>query len=219
MDITYHGHSAFKLKGNAGTVVTDPFDSYIGFSMPNLSADIVTVSHQHQDHNAVAKVKGTARRNKPFVIEEVGEYEVGGISIFGVKTFHDANGGVERGTNIVFTIVLDDIRVCHLGDLGHELTSDQLSEIGPVDVVLCPVGGVYTIDPATAVKTIHALEPSVCIPMHYKTSQHVDQVFSELSTLDDFIKAYGAEVKPVEKLQLSKNRLPEETELVVLTIS
>lgn len=219
MDITYHGHSTFKLKGKAGTVVTDPFHEYVGFSMPNLSADIVTVSHQHQDHNQANKVKATARRDKPFIIDQAGEYEVGGISVFGVPTFHDANQGVERGQNIIFTIAVDNVRVCHLGDLGHELTTEQISAIGPVDVLLCPVGGIFTIDPKLAVKTIHDLEPSIAIPMHYKTTAHDQQVFGELATLDEFVKIYGAEVKPVEKISLEKSRLPEETELVVLNLS
>lgn len=216
MDITYHGHSCFKLKGKAGTIVMDPYHPYVGFEMPSLSADVVTLSHAHQDHNAANLVKGTARREKPFVIDQLGEYEVNNISVFGVKTFHDANQGSERGVNGVYTVSLDGIRVCHLGDLGHELTEEQIQEIGSVDVVLCPVGGAFTIDPTRAVKTIHTLEPSYAIPMHYQTEHHNQDVFSELKTLEDFLKAYGAEAKPMEKLSVEKNSLPEETELVVL---
>jgi L-ascorbate metabolism protein UlaG (beta-lactamase superfamily) len=219
MDITYHGHSTFKLKGTAGVVVTDPYDNYIGLTLPSLAADVVTVSHQHKDHNAIQKVKGTARREHPFIIEEVGEYEVGGISIFGVKSYHDDHGGVERGDNIIFTIMIDDVRVCHLGDLGDELTAEQLADIGPVDVVICPVGGVFTIDPQLAVKTIHALEPSYALAMHYKTPLHEEKVFGEMKTIEDFVRAYGAEAKPMEKLQVTKQRLPEETELVILSIT
>jgi len=216
MEITYLGHSSFKLKGNSGTVITDPFDSYIGFNLPSSSADIITVSHDHKDHNNIKPVNGTARRNKPFIVDHPGEYEVGGISVFGVKTDHDANGGVERGTNTVYSILIDNVKVCHLGDLGHELTQEQLTEIGTVDVLLCPVGGVFTIDSKTAVKTIQALEPSYVIPMHYKTSKHNTDVFGELTTLEEFLKEYGAEVTPEAKLSATKERLPEETELVVL---
>lgn len=216
MEITYLGHSSFKLKGNAGTVVTDPFDAYIGFNFPSTSADIVTVSHDHKDHNNVKAINGTARRKNPFVVDHPGEYEVGGISVFGIKTAHDANGGVERGDNTVYSIFIDNIKICHLGDLGHELTQDQLTEIGSVDVLLCPVGGVFTIDSKTAVKTIQALEPSYVIPMHYKTSKHNQDVFGELCTLEEFLKEYGAEVTPEAKLTTTKERLPEETELVVL---
>ena len=219
MEITYYGHSTFKIKGSNGTVVTDPFDNYIGLILPTLNADIVTVSHQHKDHNAIAKVKGTPQREKPFIIAEAGEYEVGGISVFGTKTFHDDTQGSQRGENVIFTIMVDDIRVCHLGDLGHELTSEQLAEIGAVDVVLCPVGGVFTIDPNLAAKTIRSLEPSIAIPMHYKTSMHSNEVFGEMKQLSDFLQAYGTETVEIEKLKLEKTRLPEETELVVLSVN
>lgn len=219
MDITYHGHSCFKLKGKVGTVVTDPYEGSVGLNLPALSADLVTVSHQHPDHNAWKKIKTTARRERPFIIAEAGEYEVAGISVFGTPSWHDDHQGVERGNNIIFTIMIDDLTVCHLGDLGHELSADQLAQIGSVDIVLCPVGGVYTIDPQLAVKTIHALEPSLVIPMHYRTSQHDVKVFGELSELADFLKVYGVEVAPVPSLSVDRSRLPEETELVVLSMS
>lgn len=218
MILTYHGHSAFKIKGKKGTVITDPYDEYVGMSMQKMSGDIITVSHNHPDHNAIKNVNGTSRRNNPFIVEKAGEYEVGGISVFGVHTFHDANGGVERGENVVFTALVDGIRVCHLGDLGHELTPEQLEEIGSVDVLLCPVGGVYTIDPELAVKTIRAIEPGIAIPMHYKTAQHDQKVFGELKTLEDFLKVYGVSPEATPKLDLdNKSRVPEETELVVLS--
>lgn len=218
MTITYHGHSTFKIKGRVGVVVTDPFDEYIGLSLPSMSADIITVSHDHKDHNAIKSLTGTARRSNPFVVTDAGEYEVGGISVFGVQSFHDANGGVERGKNLVFTILVDGIRICHLGDLGHELTPEQLEEIGEVDVLLCPVGGVFTIDPEVAVKTIRAIEPGIVIPMHYKSEKHNQEAFGDLKTLDDFLKVYGVNPTPVAKLELaSKSSVPEETELVVLS--
>lgn len=215
MDITYLGHSCFKLAGRTGTVVTDPFDQYVGLPSPRVSADVVTVSHQHPDHNVTDKISGTARRAKPFIISQPGEYEVGGISVFGVPTYHDNSGGSERGRNTVFTILVDEVRVCHLGDLGHELTSEQTEAIGEIDVVLCPVGGVFTIDPVIAVKTIQMLEPSIVIPMHYKTPAHDANVFGDMKTLADFLKEYGSQPEPVAKLNLDKGKLPEETELVV----
>jgi L-ascorbate metabolism protein UlaG (beta-lactamase superfamily) len=217
MTITYHGHSTFKIKGKIGTLVTDPFDEYIGFELPRISTDIATISHDHKDHANTKLLSGTARRGNPFIVAEPGEYEVGGISVFGVKTFHDKSSGAERGSNIVFTALIDGIRVCHLGDLGHELTPEQLEEIGSVDVLLCPVGGTYTIDPELAVKTIRAIEPGIVIPMHYKTSDHNQDVFGELKTLEDFLKVYGVDPAPIAKLDLSsKAQVPSETELVVL---
>jgi len=217
MDIFYLGHSCFQLKGKKGTVITDPYQASVGFSLPSTSADLVTVSHQHPDHNAVDKIGGTARREKPFIISEQGEYEVGGVSVFGVQTYHDANQGVERGPNIVFTILLDDVRVCHLGDLGHELTTDQLEAIGAVDIVLCPVGGTFTLDPVQAIQTIHALEPSYVIPMHFQTPEHDPNLFSQLKTLENFLQEYGMDSPAVPKLHVEKSTLPEETELVVLS--
>ncbi|MBT3250068.1 MAG: MBL fold metallo-hydrolase [Candidatus Pacebacteria bacterium] len=216
MIITYNGHSSFKLKGKDGSVVTDPFSSSIGFDFPKTSADIVTTSHDHEDHNQVGKVGKTARRDQPFVINAPGEYEVGGISVFGVKTSHDQSEGEDRGTNIIFTFLLDEMRVCHLGDLGHELSPEQIKKIGSVDVLLCPVGGVFTIDPKLAVKTIKSLEPSIVIPMHYKTPAHDEKTFGEVSTLEEFLKEYGVEVEAEEKLNMDRSRLPEETEVVVL---
>ncbi|NCN06671.1 MAG: MBL fold metallo-hydrolase [Candidatus Pacebacteria bacterium] len=216
MQITYHGHSTFKLKGKLGSVVTDPYNAEIGLQLSTLSADIVTVSHAHADHNAFNQIKTTARRSHPFVVEKPGEYEVGGISVFGVPTFHDDAHGSERGLNTVFTILLDELRVCHLGDLGHELTTTQQEAIGSVDILLCPVGGVFTLDPKQAIKVIRTLEPSIVIPMHFRTEKHDPTVFSELATREDFVAAFGSEAKEVEKLEVSRASLPEETELTLL---
>jgi L-ascorbate metabolism protein UlaG (beta-lactamase superfamily) len=218
MEITYFGHSAFKIKGKNGTVVTDPFADSVGLSFPKVSADIVTISHDHQDHNSAQRVSGTARRAEPFVVAYPGEYEVGGISIFGTQTFHDASQGSERGKNTVFSIVVDDLRVCHLGDLGHELSASQLEEIGVIDVLLCPVGGFYTIDPKQALAVIQQIEPSYIIPMHYQTPKH-SQVFAEVQPLEVFLKEYGVQPVPQPKLVVEKGKLPEETELVVLEIN
>jgi L-ascorbate metabolism protein UlaG (beta-lactamase superfamily) len=217
MDIIYYGHACFKLRGKEGTVVTDPYHEAVGFKLPGISADVVTVSHAHADHNALEQVSSTARRERPFYISELGEYEVGGISVFGVKTYHDAHQGIERGTNNVFTILLDGVRVCHLGDLGHELSADDVSAIGEVDVLLCPIGGVYSIDPTLAVKTIQMMEPRYVVPMHYRTDHHEPKVYGDLKTLPDFLQEYGFNPNPQDKLTVDKARLPEETELVVLT--
>lgn len=217
MTITYHGHSCFKLKSKRGTVVTDPFSDYVGFSPSSLSADIVTVSHHHPDHDAINKVSGTSRRPKPFVVDAAGEYEVGGISVFGVPSFHDENQGAERGRNTIFTIYADDLRICHLGDLGHLLTDEMIEDIGEIDVLLVPVGGHFTIDPTQAVKVIRQIEPSLVIPMHFKTEMHKQDIFGDLKTVQDFVKEYGVEVSPVEKLELDESALPEETEVVVLS--
>lgn len=216
MEISYLGHSCFKIKGKQGTVVCDPFDSSIGFDMSNVSADIVTISHDHYDHNAVKNVKATARRDKPFVIDQPGEYEVGGISVFSVSTFHDASKGSERGKNTAYIIYMDQIRICHLGDLGHELSDKQKADIGSIHVLLVPVGGVFTIDAETAVKTINALDPAYVIPMHYKTDEHTGEQFADMKPVQEFLNEYGVTKTPVKSLDVDFSRIPEETEVVVL---
>lgn len=216
MIINYLGHSCFKLKGKQGTVINDPFEDYIGFQMPVTSADIVTVSHSHKDHNNISKVRGTTRRPNPFIIDAPGEYEVGGVSVFGVTSFHDNQQGVERGENIIFTSFLDDLRICHLGDLGHELDEETVSQIGLIDILFVPVGGTFTLDPKQAVRVAQSLDPSIVIPMHYKTALHNPDVFAALATVEDFVKAFGVEVQAQEKLEIEKAQLPESMELVVL---
>lgn len=218
MIITYHGHSCFKLKGKAGVAVCDPYSAAVGWPLPTLAADVVTSSHNHFDHAALDSIRPTARRDKPFLITQAGEYEVGGISVFGVPTFHDDQQGVVRGSSIVFSLLVDGIRVCHLGDLGHLLTSEQTEAIGSVDVLLIPVGGEVTLNPEQAVKVIHHLEPSLVIPMHYRTDKHEAKVFGGLHTLPEFLKEYGVEVAPVPTLEIaSHEQLPEETTVVVLS--
>jgi L-ascorbate metabolism protein UlaG (beta-lactamase superfamily) len=217
MEITYLGHSCFKLKGKTGTVLVDPYDdSTRSFKLPKVSADVVTISHQHPDHNAFDHAMGTARREKPFLIDAPGEYEIAGISVFGIPSFHDAASGKERGSNIMYIIHMDDVSVAHLGDLGHPLDDKTIEQLGVVDVLLCPVGGVYTIDPKVAVDVIHNIEPSYIVPMHYKTPEHNQKTFSELSTVEDFLKAYGVTKEPVTSLSVNAGSMPEETELVVL---
>ena len=217
MEITYLGHSSFKLKGKVGTVITDPFEKSVGFSLPAATADVVTVSHGHPDHNNSGAVKAGASREKPFIIEAAGEYEVSGISIFGYQSFHDDKQGRERGSNIVYSIVVDGVSIVHLGDLGHSLTESFIEKLGNVDVLLCPVGGHYTINSKVAVDLIQEIEPSYVVPMHYKTDAHDEKMFGMLETLKDFEKAFGVTVDPVKSLTVTAGSMPEQTTLVVLS--
>lgn len=217
MDITYLGHSCFKLRGSRASVVTDPYGPMVGWAMSKVSADVVTVSHGHDDHNNVKVVSGTARRDKPFVIDAPGEYEVMGVGVFGVGTYHDEVKGEKRGKNIVYSVLLDEVSVVHLGDLGHELSQRQVEEINGVDVLLCPVGGHYTIGPSVAAKVISALEPAIVVPMHYKTTKHDKKAFEKVAGVDDFLKEMGVgEVEELDKLSVSKSSLPEELKVVLL---
>lgn len=217
MDISYLGLSSFKLKGKAAAVVTDPFDEkMVGLSYPTASAEIVTVSHDHGDHNAVKNVKGTAQRAEPLVVSAPGEYEAHGISLFGLSSFHDENQGSERGKNTIFVIHIDELVVAHLGDLGHELSKQQEEALANVEVLMVPVGGVYTIDAKQAAALVDRIDPMIVIPMHYKT-QGMAKTFEGLAPVEDFLKILGAEGAVREKkLSLLKGALPEEREVVVM---
>lgn len=220
MDIQYVGHSCFRIRGKEGTVVTDPYDpKAVGLPASSVRADIVTVSHEHGDHNAVPAVKPTANREKVFVINHPGEYEVQGVTVVGYPSFHDGTQGSERGKNIMFSIFVDDVHVLHLGDLGHTLDEKTIEDIPDIDVLLCPVGGVFTINPSQAIEVISSLEPSYVIPMHYRSEQH-SETFAGVATLAEFLAQYGKQAPEQDKLQLSGPKSSDddvETQLVVLT--
>lgn len=217
MDISYLGHSSFRIKTKTGAVVTDPFSKSSGLTPPSVNADIVTVSHQHDDHNSLKGVSGTTRRPQPFVISEPGEYEVEGISIFGYPTFHDETKGEERGENVIYLIQAEGLRLLHLGDLGHPLSASLIEELGSIDILMVPVGGVYTIGVKEALEVIDSISPSMVIPMHYRTEKHSAQ-FDNLATLKDFKDAAELEARLVEdnKLKVDKLSLTEtDMEIVV----
>ncbi|MHB1132734.1 MAG: MBL fold metallo-hydrolase [Chloroflexota bacterium] len=208
MEITWLGHACFRLRGKNATIVTDPYDESIGQKLGRVSADIVTVSHNHYDHNNFSAVTGNPR-----VISGPGEYEIGGVFITGVQTWHDAEGGSKRGRNTAYLFELDDIVVCHLGDLGHVLSTEQVELMSNADVLLIPVGGGFTINAAQAAEVISLIEPRIVIPMHYKT----ESVQIELEPLDRFARAMGLKEVPTQpKLSVSKSGLPEEMQVVVL---
>lgn len=207
MDIYWYGHSCFRIRSSSGFVVMDPFSKEIGLSVPRLTGDIVTVSHDHPGHNNVTAVKG-----KPFTITGPGEYEVKGIFVIGVQTAHDSVGGTQRGLNTAYCVNVDDITVCHLGDLGHRPTQAQVEELGTVDVLLVPVGGVNTIGPAVAAEVVSLIEPSLVVPMHYRSEARDD-----LEPVERFLNAMGAgQLEPQEMLRVMSGRLPEETQATLL---
>lgn len=212
MEIVYLGHSSFRLKGKSSTVVTDPYDEKSGKFPRDIDANIVTVSHDHGDHNAVNKVGGN-----PFIITGPGEYEVGGVSVIGVPTFHDDKEGGERGGNTVYVVEIDGLRIVHMGDLGHKLTQEQLDEIGPVGIALVPVGGTYTIDAKIASEVVKQLEASVVIPMHYQQPGMDAGTFGSLTGVEDFLKEMSkTDVAPIPKYVITGEKLPTELQVVVL---
>ena len=191
------------------TIITDPYDPEIGFRLPKLTPDICTISHGHSDHNNIAGLKTDA-----FVVDGPGEYEVQGVFINGIVSYHDKTSGKDRGENIIYKFEFKDLNLVHLGDLGHLLTPEQLEEIGVVDVLLVPVGGNTTINYKEAVEVINQIDPRIVIPMHYK----IPSLNMELDPVEKFTKLMGID-KPelLEKIKIDKKTLPiEETNIIIL---
>ena len=208
MEITWYGHSCFRLRDKGVAVVTDPYSKDIGYTLPRIRADIVTISHDHPDHNNARAIKGSPR-----VLSGPGEYEIKGVFITGIATYHDGKQGRERGRNTVFIFEFNGLTVCHLGDLGHVPTQDQAEVLSGAQVLLIPVGGVYTINAAQAAEVVSLLEPRIVIPMHYKTPL----VKIKLDPVSKFLKAMGVDKPaPVDSLQVHGSKLPEETQVVLL---
>ena len=210
MTITWFGHSCFRLEAKEGSILIDPFDKSVGLKQPRIKDDVVLVSHQHHDHNAIEDANEDA-----FIIQNPGEYENHGIAIRGIQTFHDNKEGTERGLNTVYVLKAEDLNICHLGDLGHVLTDKQVEDIGDIDILMIPVGGTYTIDAKTAVEVINQIEPKIVIPMHYKISGSS----SPLDGPEKFVKELGLTPEKVEKYKIQKKLLPtEEIKLVMFEI-
>jgi len=214
MHITWYGQSFFQLqtsqnKGEQLSLLIDPFGEGIGLKCLSMGADILLISHDHNDHNNKRAARGT-----PFLIECPGEYEIKDIFIQGIHSFHDDVQGKQRGNNTIYTIEMEGIKICHRGDFGQkELTPEQLEKIGDVDILMIPVGGVYTINAKEASRIISQIEPSIVIPMHY----YMPKLKIKLDGVDKFLKEFGRKsVIPQSKLLIKKKDLPEETKVVVL---
>lgn len=221
MDITYLGHSSFKIRSKNVTIVTDPYDpEMIGLKFPKTEADIVTISHQHGDHNALKLIDGRVTdqgQNKPFVIDGPGEYEVRGVNILGISTFHDNSQGTERGKNTIYEFRVEGLNLIHLGDLGHKLTDAQKESLSSPDILFIPTGGNYTIDPSLASEVITQLEPKIIIPMHYQVAGLIPKLAKDLVPVTEFLKVMGkGEIVPQDKLTISHDKLPEEIQIVLL---
>jgi len=209
MKIKWLGHSCFLLTSSGGVrVVIDPFNETVGYKVPAVEADIVTTSHDHFDHGYVQAIKGSFKHiNKP------GRYSERGIEIVGIPTFHDEAQGSKRGKNIVFKFTVDGINVCHCGDLGHVLTAAQAKELGPVDVLLVPVGGFYTIDHDEAAAVVTMLQPAVTIPMHFKTPV----VDFPIAGVDKFLTGMGGGKElGKQELELTRDSIASFAGVVVL---
>ncbi|MGB9636488.1 MAG: MBL fold metallo-hydrolase [Thermoplasmata archaeon] len=206
MHITWYGHACFKVYENIG-IVTDPHDGRsIGLPVPSIEADIVLMSHDHFDHNCRSAVKTKNAR----VINKPGKYIEKGVEILGIETYHDDALGSKRGKNIVFKFKYKDINFCHLGDLGHALTSEHANMLGEIDVLFIPVGETYTLPVNECWETVNVLKPRIIVPMHYKIST----LSLPISPVDVFLRnAGGVEIvninsreKEIDRSELGDKR-------------
>ena len=209
MELTWLGHACFRLKNRDTTIILDPYGPNSGYPSRNFGeADVVTVSHNHAAHDNVGAVS-----KQRLVISGPGEYEVAGVLITGVRTFHDAMRGAERGANTAFVFEMDELRICHLGDLGHVPTPQQAEALSGAEILLIPVGGHTTIDAAAAAEVVSLLEPRISVPMHYR----VDGSTVDLDPLDAFLKQMGVSApQPSARLSVTRTSLPLETTVSVL---
>ena len=211
MKIQYLGHSCFKLTESTGTtIIADPYKG-IGYELPTpLTADAVTVSHQHYDHNNVGAVSG-----KPVVIDKDGFFELPGVEITGIKSYHDDQEGAKRGENVIYKFRMDGLEICHLGDLGEECSAELLELLLPVNILIIPVGGNYTIDAELAKEYVDRIMPEIVIPMHYKTRNltiDIDKAQGFLDLFDD----EDVDVCGKDVLEFFRDDLTEERTKVIL---
>lgn len=216
MNITWYGQSCFQIfssqgKNNVVSILIDPFEESIGLKLPRkLEADIVLITHEHPDHNNVKRVSGS-----PLVITGPGEYEIKAVYIQGINAYHDNSAGKERGKTTIYVIETEEMKICHLGDLGQkELPPEQLEKIGDVDILMLPIGGTFTINAEEAIKIMTQIEPKITIPMHYK----LPGLKIKLDGVDKFLKALGIKsLEPLPKLSIKKKDISsEEAKIVVL---
>ena len=204
------GHAKFLLQTDAGqNIVTDPFDPSTGYPVGRQAADLVLVSHQHHDHNAVGTLTGN-----PAVIDQAGSFDaLPGVRVTAVEAYHDDAKGVLRGKTLLFVLEADGVRVAHLGDLGHIPEEDTVRALGRIDVLLIPVGGHFTIDAAQALKVCELLHPAVVVPMHYRTAYNSSW---PIAPADDFLSIFPARAEHLRILRVTGEDLACQPALAVL---
>lgn len=215
MDLTWYGLSCFRIREGGVTIICDPYDRSVGLTLAKVRADIVTISHDRAGHNAIDRITGD-----PKVLTGPGEYEVKNVFITGLTTYHRKDGNQPPERNVAFFFEFGGLTVGHLGDIGEVPAQSEIEElnIGEVDVLMVPVGGGSTLDPARAVEMVGLLEPRLIIPMHYNHPGLSDDLAARLEHVDKFLKEFGAAaIDPIDMLKLSKSTLPEETQVVLLT--
>lgn len=217
VSIRWYGHAFFTITSAEGIrIATDPFDN-IGYPMPTVEADVVTVSHDHSDHNNRGLVKG-----KPKVIRGL---EMGGrhwawvnfkqrdVRIRSFTAYHDKVQGKERGLNTIFLFEVSGLRIAHLSDIGEIPPELTLKALEPVDILLVPVGGVYSIDASEATRIVDRLKPAVAIPMHYRTEATAKWPIADEKP---FVEGKPRVKKVGNTVPLRREGLPKATEIWVM---
>jgi len=214
MKIKWYGHAAFLITSDQGAkIMIDPYEpgafgGQLSYGKIEDQVDIVLISHDHADHNYTKDLPGT-----PQIVKGSGSKTAKGISMKGISTYHDPSQGSERGANTIFTLKIDNLQLCHLGDLGHLLSDKELAEIGPVDILLIPVGGFFTIDPKEATRVAEQIRPKIIIPMHFKT----EKCGFSIAPVEDFLKGKTNTKRPkASEATFDKATLPQQMEIVVL---
>ncbi|MCI4438049.1 MAG: MBL fold metallo-hydrolase [Ignisphaera sp.] len=212
--IRWHGHACFEIVTSKGTVVVvDPHDGYsLGLKPPQAQADIVLITHEHFDHNAYAVV---AKPSAQVLSMFVGEKTIGDVYVKGVEAYHDKEKGRRRGRISIYKVVADSVSIVHLGDLGHELDESYAKALEPIDVLLIPVGGTYTIDAKSAWNVINVIKPKAVIPMHY----WIKGLNLPLKPVDDFLAVKPSSWNVVKlssnQIEVSAQNIPINTVIVL----
>jgi len=211
LKIRWHGHSCFEITNDV-TIVTDPHDGRsIGIPTPNVTADIILVSHNHYDHNSIK----TVEKENSKVITDERKRSIGNIQITGIPAYHDTAHGERRGNMILFKFTYDDMTFCHLGDLGHELDEKTIQQIGKIDILFIPIGGNYTIDAEQAWRVIQAIKPRIAIPMHYR----IEGLSIPIAGIESFLEKNRYKILKVgNEIDIEKDELPKEPEVWVFTL-
>ena len=207
MEIYWLGHGCFRLRGRDAVVLNDPCPPSTGYKIGKVSADLVTISHERPESSYRQAVQGEAK-----YISGPGEYDVAGVLVTGVRTNHISRGP-DQDRNVAYVVDLDDVRICHLGDISQVPHADDVEALGSADVLIIPVGGGRVLDAAKAAETVSLLEPKIVIPMQYKT----EAATADLDTVDKFLREMGAEAKSAEaRLTITKSNVPSATTVVLL---
>ena len=213
MVITYYGLSCFKIQSGDTTLAIDPFDKESGLTPPRFQTDVTLITHNHSNHNNFDSLAGKGDDGQVFKISGPGEYEIHGIQVHGISSFHDTKNGDEKGKNTIYIITWEDLRLVHLGDYGEEKLRDDVHEaIGTPDILFIPIGGKDTIDAESATKLINQIEPRIIVPMHYKISG----LKTKIDGVEVFMKEMGEKSTPEERLTIKKSAVPTDTQKIVV---